>query len=518
MNRACLPSICLLLLAALAGCASTQPESPTMSGDGLGAGTPPDGPGVVFLKPPTERPLKFHFDLHLTAAPFPLDCGPSTPGTCREYLTGSANLSGDVVGNAVDSGFLYWESGSRFNAREWFRVTADVAGCGSGTFTLANIGTGALEPDAGGVIHILADLHLVAGSTSTGLVGLVAMNVTGDWRLNGQFGSGDLAGTISCAEVVNDEKAKAVGPGEQAFKFHFDAHLTFAPYPVDCAAAKTWVCDEYWTGNVNLTGGLVGTASLSGHVHHKGGAVVWAQEYYRFSGTVAGCGSGSFSMVLNGTVTAEANPAGISHLMARADLVPGSTSTGLAGLMRLHALGDWRQSGQFGSGDLEGTVSCSDVKAPGKDAAHAARERPLKFHFDAHITLAPDPVDCNAARAWVCDEYWTGNAEMSGGLVGNAILQGHVHYDAGTRAWARESYEFSGQVLDCGSGAFTLTVPGAGTVEPNTGGVLHLQAAVDLVSGSTSTGLSSLASIHGKADIRLTGQFGSGDVEVTVAC
>ncbi len=171
--------------------------------------------------------------------------------------------------------------------------------------------------------------------------------------------SGDDGAPLVDWSANNGTALSHNGTRELAANFHFDTHIVVNPNPTSCDPAKPWVCDVYYSGTSNFTGALIGTAQVYGHGHYdQANERVWAHEVYSFSGFVPGCGSGAATIDVLGYGKLEPNPAGVLHIHAVAALVPGSTTTGLAGLVDLQGTADFRLNGQFGAGDVTATMWC----------------------------------------------------------------------------------------------------------------------------------------------------------------
>ncbi len=99
-------------------------------------------------------------------------CDPAQPGVCELYTTGELNLTGSFAGDGPMVARQRWDTTSNslwVERKVWF--TGKVADCGFGSLTLAF--QGHLEPDTGAGTRLRADVWILPGSPSSGLVGIV---------------------------------------------------------------------------------------------------------------------------------------------------------------------------------------------------------------------------------------------------------------------------------------------------------------------------------------------------------
>jgi len=104
-----------------------------------------------------------------------------------------------------------------------------------------------------------------------------------------------------------------------------------------CSAANPRVCREHITSTINFTGGLHGqaTAVIRGADSPPGHPtwIAFRKNPFVFTGSVPGCGSGSMAFVVDGWFYDKTSGDAGEWTNETIKSVPGSTTTGLAGLV-----------------------------------------------------------------------------------------------------------------------------------------------------------------------------------------
>lgn len=167
-------------------------------------------------------------------------------------------------------------------------------------------------------------------------------------------------GTVLLVLALAAPAAAADGGRTIAVNTQFD-DPGFVPgfHGFGCDVKQPWLCEGQFTGNSVVHGTMEGTDTYEvyGHVNFADGSEGFTADE-TFHGTFAGCGTGTFDFVVEGTVS---GLPGSQKLDGIWKLVPGS---GTGDLTRLQS-GNGRETGTVdpnthNSGSFTGTAVCGD--------------------------------------------------------------------------------------------------------------------------------------------------------------
>ncbi len=516
-----LPCVGVLLVASLAGCAT--PKSAASEGTGPAVDIPtvngqirPDLIGTLAI--PITGAWTSEGDLRADQ----FTCAPEKPGGCEYYSTIFLDFTGTFTGRMTDIFHFHWAgSGSTVDAQALRLVTGSFAGCGSGTMSMRIDGPASIDPnpDKPGSVHMKEPLmSMVPGSTSTGLAAVVDAQVTLEFNLTGDsIHDGTINGAIWCRmAAVPDTSPSHEGavPIEVNAKFTTDGILL--PHSVACnPPTSPQECELYETQYVDYTGTMNGTLTDPAHAHSNGDGTLEADVLRPFTGSIAGCGSGTLVLHLKGT-TGKLEPnlsaPGTLHLVEpKMTLFPGSTTAGFAGVVDANLTNDFIITGPAsGYGTISGTIWCKTaaVNETPADAA-AARIIPVatKFETDGYAVLSS--IACAPTNPGGCEfsgtEMWW---VVTGTFNGTVFDRFHAHGQPDGTFTGPAERTFTGSIAGCGSGTLTLT----GTLVVNFGepdttypGYVTTHEILSLVPGSGTAGFADLVDAQITADYAVSG-------------
>jgi hypothetical protein len=307
-------------------------------------------------------------------------CDSSNPGLCEQSGTEILAVRGTMNGTVVDS-FHYHQLADGSYAGDGRQLfTGSIAGCGSGTLSFSYVGGSDGKPDLAhpGNIDGFDNLTMVPGSATTGLAGVVDARLFMTYYISAvtYAGAGPLTGTVWCTPT-SLTPSPAVRTGAAAMDI---VGTGFTPGalatdqqncdPVDLTNPLA-SCELYAHELLFPTGGTFnGTFLDVGHYHYntdtEGSADV--QGFQVFTGSVAGCGSGTMTFAYHGHFTSSPDPANAGNLHGydNLTLVPGSTTLGLKGLVDAQVLetGDINPVTYAAAGVITGTIWCASGAGP----------------------------------------------------------------------------------------------------------------------------------------------------------
>ncbi len=110
---------------------------------------------------------------------------------------------------------------------------------------------------------------------------------------------------------------------------------TMSPSGTVCNPATPSECARFhYVGNFEVSGTWTGTMPYAAYYYFNETTekASFVYEPGIFTGTIAGCGSGSFSVIGRGDVESVPTPQGV-HGQITVELIPGTQSTGMAGVV-----------------------------------------------------------------------------------------------------------------------------------------------------------------------------------------
>jgi hypothetical protein len=402
-----------------------------------------------------------------------VSCGSPPSSDCAWYGDEDLYATGTMNGTFHDFGHLLLRADSSLagDGRQIF--TGTIAGCGQGVLTFTYLASGG-DPDPAypGDIDGVENYTLVAGSTTTGLAGVVDAHLLYVFHINPAtfVNAGKLTGTVSCRTAAVPDLAA----GRRQAKPAPIAGDAFTPglavvdqlkCGVPSASNPPAACEIYGHEPVYMTGTINGTFVDSGHLHYNSDTNGAGSGTYTFIGSVAGCGSGtmSFTWFGGGGQPDMAHPGdalGFDNLT----LIPGSTSLGLAGVqdIRFNFTYHLSQVDYSGSGAVKGTLLCNAAAVPPMSTRHAgAHAVTVTAHESTPGWLHYDQVGCDPAAS-ACNFYLTETLTLTGTLNGTILDIGHAraHFDGSFDVVGTQV--FTGTIAGCGSGALAFDYVGGG--------------------------------------------------------
>ncbi len=451
------------------------------------------------------------------------------PGGCEWQMMMFLNTTGTFTGRFTDFfHFHFAADGKTIVARGTRVFTGAIDGCGSGVLTLDLDGLATLVPNAEkpGYLHLVEPpMTLLPGSTTNGLARVEAATVTTEGNVtfnsHGAVTSQDgrLGGTIWCRPgPAAQGRPDHAGTTAMPVSGHFTMDNSQTESQVSCDLdAKN--CEYQPDLFLDLAGTLTGRIIDHGHFHPtKDPSDPTRGDSYGeriFTGSVAGCGSGTMTGIVQGPTHLDPSVGNIIHMREPLTLlVPGSTTTGLGALRDIEFFFEWNMtlSGAIRDGTVKGTAWCekgTDAAAP-KDHQEA-RAVPATFKTTTDGFLGFKTANCghDPAAPFDCDAYPTQYLYANAPWRSMILDQAHLHqYENGT-IWTYAERTFWGEVPGCGSGMMTLRLSGVlPATAPVVGkpGYLHMvEPTMRLVPGSTTTGLAGLVDAELTGDLVFTG-------------
>ncbi len=523
----------LFVMLILAGCAGAGSNpSQTVAPAVLGPGDAP-GPAQTAQAPVTGPlltvPVSGTFTSDGFMPPDQVICfDPSNPiaprpGACEAYFTMFLNMSGTLTGRITDIFHFHALENGSIDAEGTRVFTGAVDRCGSGTMSLRLDGIAPADPnpEMPGYTHIKEPMQtLLQGSTTTGLAGVIDARIRFEFNTtNGPGGvssipDGTVTGWIQCRSAGD---AQTLSSHDKTTAIAIAGHFTMDGAQTESQAAcdvETRRCELYPDLFLDLTGPIEGRMVDHGHFHYHDGSTDGSVDGYGeriFTGTIAGCGSGTLTLLVDGAAPPQPNPPNaFRYHEPSMKLVPGSTTTGLSGVMDADLVLEWNITvqGTIRDGTVTGTVWCKESHGKGTiDRDEGARAQSVTMRTITPGILLPKEGNCavDPAKPDECDVYASqflfADAPWDALIIDNA----HLHTHRNGSVWATAERPFFGEVPGCGSGMMTFRLGGwLGSVDPvlDQPGYFHLrEPAMRLVPGSTSTGLAGLV------DAELTGDF-----------
>ncbi len=293
-------------------------------------------------------PVTAHLDAQLAYDPSgSVECPNDERGICSFPYRVTGTFSGDLDGTIVGGGREWLTMEPRTYGDEYAEFTGTVKRCGTGSFTydadvsddgpvdLAALGyrgsaTWAIRPDSGS-----PGLQGIAGS------GIERWIVYPDLSVDAEF-----SGTITCEKrsprTRRLQRARRANGGDRSgaakklgISTHLHAETDTGSFKPGCSfGGAVPDCNSiHYQGTGTYTGDLDGSLAYSGYGYVRDDGKVGSREDSNlFTGTVAGCGTGTFRYkaegVFNGVDPAAGGLVGEETL----DIIPGTGSGGLSGL------------------------------------------------------------------------------------------------------------------------------------------------------------------------------------------
>jgi len=351
MNQKALLPIILLTVAAFSGCfsgqAATGKDSPAV--DPLVAAEK----ATADLGPIFAIPVNALYHDSGTGASSGAWGGAPTDKN-RFYETGIVNFTGSIKGDAT---FVMKnadpQTGHVYDGTKTWAFTGSIPGCGSGSLGFAGPGFGKME---GEHVRVNVTMRLVPGTQSTGLANVVDALLFADGLDTFPLPI-KTTGSVWCRApaTVSREGAKAIPVA--AF---YDDGGGFVGAGADMA---------YVAGMVNFTGSMQGNAPFVAKLYAPTAdhLLDFTKDPEIFTGSIPGCGSGTMALFGKGFFRMDA-PGGL-YTNGSLRLVPGSTSTGLAGVVDAHLYvdtHDWPKKVL-----VTGNIWCKDPVPVGREGEGA---------------------------------------------------------------------------------------------------------------------------------------------------
>ena len=293
-------------------------------------------------------PVTAHLDAQLAYDPNgSIECPNDERGICSFPYRVTGTFSGDLNGTMVGGGREWLTTEPRTYGDEYAEFTGTVKRCGTGSFIydadvsddgpvdVAALGyrgnaTWAIRPDSGS-----PGLRGIAGSGSESWI------VYPDLSVDAEF-----SGTITCEKPSpprrrlqrtsrRDGADRTRAANTLAISTHLHAQTDAGSFTPGCSFGGPMPdCNSvHYEGTGTYTGDLDGTLEFSGYGYLRDDGKVGSREDSNlFTGTVAGCGTGTFRYkaegVFNGVDPAAGGLVGEETL----DITRGTGSGGLSGL------------------------------------------------------------------------------------------------------------------------------------------------------------------------------------------
>ncbi|MCA1813762.1 MAG: DUF3224 domain-containing protein [Halobacteriales archaeon] len=286
-------------------------------------------------------------------------------------------------------------------------------------------------------------------------------------------------------------------------------------------------CVYYGTETVLMSGAWNGTTIDSGHIYYAADGSATVVGTQTFTGTLAGCGAGSVTFTYIGAGSALATPdeRGWTPGSENLTLVPGSQTTGFAGLLDARIEEDFNISlvDYAAAGTAHGTAWCKPADVPPPASRDGARAVALSGPLSTLGTSKIEVVDCDQARPEQCGEvYGTETVDISGPWNGTIIDHVHFHYLPDGSATYVALRTFIGSIAGCGSGTLQLLGQGTTDAEPDPAvpGYTDIHDLMTLAPGSTTTGFAGLVDLGSTLEgvINMATFAGHGQLEGTAWC
>lgn len=517
----------LLSLMFVAGCLGPSAAVPTETPSGGPQPDPESGKAAPAV-PATARYIPVTGSV-ATDGLFPPDqvaCDPLRAGVCESYSSMLLNVTGTLTGRILANVRLHGLPNGSVMAQATRIFTGIVDGCGAGTMSMGlNAIIPHVEPNSErrGFIHVKEPIQtLTDGSTTNGLRGLIGAKITFEFNMTGAgaIQGGTLTGGVVC-QGSQDPAAltRRAGAGELRIQDRFTSDGFQTRNVASCDPARAGGCEVTATLYLDFVGTMTGRVVDQGHLHPTGANGSFYGEFYRFfTGTIAGCGSGSAAFVFRdaGRFEPGAEPGSVHLREPIMRLVPGSTTTGLANLVdaSLRIEFNTTQQQHIRDGTITGSVWCRAGMPPTRGPAETV---PFGGRFTTDGSLLAETLACSSNANGACDSYST---RLLFGAGGNAIIIDSWRLritSTGSQHLTAERV-FIGSVQGCGSGMMTLRSSGPqGTPSPDAtrpGHMKTVEPSARLVSGSTTTGLADAidAELRFESVLKPTG---AGDVLVS---
>lgn len=319
----------------------------------------------------TAHPLQATWTSAGFLGPDQFACVPGRAHPCELHGTLMIDLVGPMAGSMTDIFHFHYLPapvlGATLQAAGYRLFTGTLGSCGSGSLALRLLGDGVAEPNLlqPGKVHLLEPIMtLVPGSLTTGLASVVDLELTLEFNMTADTHMvGTASGTVWCKPAAPPSTSRE---GARAIPLQAAIFAPGALYPdaAACGPGQPGGCEAHLTLLVQLDGPMAGNFLDVFHFHGNPDQTITAVAERTFTVAIDGCGSGTFALHLDGTTEplepSTAHP-GFLHLQEpRMTFVPGSTTTGFAGLVDVDLVGEGvvTGNGYFPTGTVAGTVWC----------------------------------------------------------------------------------------------------------------------------------------------------------------
>ena len=497
----------LLVVFLLAGCATTQQTQPDANPTPSSSGASTSLPGPISTNAPPPVAIAIDSALTSPGVVFPGQAVCATNG-CDTSLMLMMSVAGSLAGHVVEYGHEHVATDGSRTLRGTLTFTGTVSGCGAGVLTFVYTGHADAPAAAqGGKVALTSNVALLPGSSTLGMAGVSNATLLETMLLNpdDHAGTGTLKGTILCKPALvpmlpprrdggREVHADALFDTDGAAAGDWYSCTPTNPKPCSFDAHQYWAVHGQWNGIVDDHPYSIDVA-LDGSLD--------ADIERVFTGSIAGCGSGTVTFVGHGHVgnlPSTTNP-GTFRGHEEWMIAPGSTTTGFAGLAAANVTADYDLTyapyeGYARGGAMSGKLWCQPpATMPDRKTATAIH---IKGRLDAAGSSWPEQTVCDPLQPGVCEITWTQLLDFSGGQInGIGIDHYHFHFEQDGSINATVRRVFMGSIEGCGSGVFTMGYGPANIPQPpdmtHPGSFITVEKPMRLVPGATTRGFASLA-------------------------